>query len=110
MTLDLVLDILSWALFLVGGVAVVAGAVGILRFPDFYTRVHAAGVTDTAGGELILLGMLLQAPTWLVAVKLGFIGFFLFFTSPVATHALSHAAWVSGLKPRLGPDLKYEDD
>ena len=103
-------DILSWALFIIGGAGVVIGAVGIVRFPDFYTRLHAAGITDTAGAELILLGMLLQAPSFLVAAKLLFVGFFLFLTSPVSTHAIAHAAYVGGLRPMLGPDLKREGE
>ena len=108
--LDLIRDLLSWVLFVVGGFAVIVGAVGIVRFPDFYTRLHAAGMTDTAGAELILFGMMLQAPNWLVVAKLGFIGFFLFMTSPVATHAIAHAAWVVGMKPMLGPELKRDGD
>ena len=106
----LIRDILSWTLFLVGGFAVAAGAVGLVRFPDFYTRLHAAGVTDTAGAELIILGMLLQAPNWIVAVKLVFIGIFLGLTSPVATHAIAHAAHMVGFKPMLGDRLSYPDD
>ena len=110
MTLALVLDVLSWIFFIVGGLGVVIGAVGIVRFPDFYTRLHAAGVTDTAGAELILIGMALQAPSWIVAAKLAFIGFFLFLTSPVATHAIAHAAWVVGLKPLVGSELKRDGE
>lgn len=108
MTPAIILDAVSWILFLVGGAGVVVGAIGIARFPDFYTRLHAAGVTDTAGAELILLGMALQAPSWIVVAKLAFIGFFLFFTSPVATHAIAHAAWVVGLRPLVGPELTRE--
>ncbi|MFQ5563714.1 MAG: monovalent cation/H(+) antiporter subunit G [Parvularculaceae bacterium] len=108
--LDLLRDVLSWAAFLIGGAFVVIGAVGIVRFPDFFTRMHGAGVTDTAGAELILIGMALQAPNWITVAKLVFIGAFLMFTSPVATHAIAHAAWVVGLKPMLGPDLKREDE
>lgn len=107
MILDVIRDILSWVLFATGGVAVIAGALGILRFPDFYTRVHGAGVTDTAGGELIIIGMMLQAPNWIVAVKLGFIAVFLGLTSPVATHAIAHAAWMVGFRPMEGKDLRY---
>jgi len=103
----LVRDILSWALFLTGGAAVVIGALGIVRFPDFYTRLHAAGVTDTAGAELIVFAMMLQAPSWLIVAKLGFIAIFLALTSPVATHAMAHAAWRGGFKPLSGPDLRY---
>ncbi len=109
-SLELIRDILSWGLFLLGGAGVVIGAIGIVRFPDFYTRLHASGITDTAGAELILLGMILQAPNWLVVAKLVFVGFFLFMTSPVSTHAIAHAAWVVGLRPMLGPDLKREGE
>ena len=108
--LPLIRDIASWVLFLVGGAMVVIGAVGLVRFPDFFTRLHAAGVTDTAGAELIIIGMMLQSPSWLQVAKLGFIGIFLLLTSPVATHALAHAAWMTGFKPMQGPDLRYDGD
>ncbi|WP_243396492.1 monovalent cation/H(+) antiporter subunit G [Hyphococcus luteus] len=108
--IELIRNILSWGFFLAGGISVVSGAIGIVRFPDFYTRLHAAGVTDTGGAELILIGMLFQAPTWIVAVKILFIGFFLFFTSPVATHAIAHAAWMVGFRPLEGPELRYKEE
>ena len=110
MDLELLRDLLSWALFLIGGFAVVTGALGMVRFPDFYTRLHAAGVTDTAGAELIVIAMMLQAPSWIVVAKLGFIAAFLFLTSPVATHAVAHAAWMVGFKPLSGANLSYEGD
>ena len=103
-------DIAAWALMIVGGIAVVSGAIGLVRFPDFFTRLHAAGVTDTAGAELIILGMMLQSPTWLQVAKLAFIGAFLFLTSPVATHAIAHAAWMTGFKPMQGASLRYDGD
>ena len=81
-----------------------------MRFPDFYSRLHAAGVTDTAGAELMVIAMMLQAPNWLVVAKLAFIAVFLGLTSPVATHAIAHAAWMTGFKPMQGPDLRYEGD
>lgn len=108
--LYIIKDIVSWALMIAGGVAVVSGAIGLVRFPDFFSRIHAAGVTDTGGAELIIIGMLLQAPDWIVAAKLIFIGVFLFLTSPVATHAVAHAAWMTGFKPMQGPDLRYDGD
>ncbi|NOX82857.1 MAG: monovalent cation/H(+) antiporter subunit G [Alphaproteobacteria bacterium] len=106
----LVRDIASWALILLGSAAVVTGALGLVRFPDFYTRLHAAGVTDTAGAELIIFGMMLQAPTWIVVAKLGFIAVFLGLTSPVATHAIAHAAWMVGFRPLVGARLRYDED
>ena len=78
------------------------GAVGLLRMPDFYTRMHAASVIDTLGAGFILLGLVLQAGFTLVAVKLLMVGLLIFFASPTATHALARAAMVRGLKPLLG--------
>ncbi|MGA0115735.1 MAG: monovalent cation/H(+) antiporter subunit G, partial [Burkholderiales bacterium] len=79
-------NVVSWACLLAGAVFCVIGALGMLRMPDFYTRVHAASVTDTAGAGLLLLGMMLQAGFTLVTVKLIIIGLLIFFTSPTATH------------------------
>ena len=107
--LDLIRDGASIVLFLIGAAAVITGSVGLVRFPDFYTRLHAAGVTDTAGAELIVIAMMLQAPSWLVVAKLAFISFFLFMTSPVSTHAIAHAAWIVGIRPMLGPELEREE-
>jgi len=88
----LVPDVLSWLLLLGGGLFLVTGGIGVLRLPDFFTRLHAAGLTDTLGAALTLLGLALQAGFTLVSVKLLLIFGFLFFTSPTATHALAKAA------------------
>lgn len=82
---------------------VLAGTVGVLRLPDFYTRLHAAGMTDTLGAELILFALLLQADSLQMVLKILLVAFFLFVTSPTATHAVAHAAYRAGLKPLLGP-------
>ena len=99
--MSMVLDWMSWALLAVGGLFCIVGAVGVLRMPDFYTRLHAASVSDTLGAGLILLGLLLQAGWTLVAAKLVIIGLLIFFTSPAATHALARAALGHGLQPLL---------
>jgi multicomponent Na+:H+ antiporter subunit G len=96
------LDILSWVLLVAGGLFCVVGAIGLLRMPDFYTRVHAASVTDTLGVGFILLGLMLQAGWTLVTAKLVVIALLIFFTSPAATHALARAALERGLEPLLG--------
>lgn len=88
---------------LAGGLLCIVSSIGVLRFPDFYTRLHAASVTDTSGAALLLIGMALMAPNWLVLVKLLCIFIFLFLTSPTASHALVNAAHVAGLQPRIGP-------
>lgn len=100
--ISLLIDGASWALLVAGSFLVVVGALGLLRMPDFYTRLHPAGVTDTLGVDLILLGLMLQAGFSLVTVKLLLVGAFLFFTSPTSTHAIANAALVAGLKPRGG--------
>ena len=88
-----------------GGIFCVIGALGLIRMPDLYTRMHAASVTDTLGAGLILLGLILQAGLTLVAAKLLIVGVLILFTSPTATHALARAAFLRGVKPALaGPD------
>jgi len=99
--LNSVVDALSWACLAAGGFFCVVGAVGLLRMPDFYTRMHAASVIETLGAGLILVGLMLQAGFTLVAVKLLMVGVLIFFASPTATHALARAAMVRGLQPRL---------
>lgn len=99
--MNFLIDALSWACLLAGGFFCVLGAVGLLRMPDFYTRVHAASVVDTLGAGLMLLGMLLQAGLTLVGAKLLMIFVLLLLTSPTATHALARAAWVRGVVPLL---------
>lgn len=101
MTMSALLNALSWACLVSGAVFCVIGSIGLIRMPDFYTRVHAASVTDTAGAALLLVGMMLQAGFTLVTVKLIIIGLLIFFTSPTATHALCKAALTRGLKPVL---------
>ena len=100
--MSVALDIASWALILAGGSFCLVGALGLLRMPDFYTRVHAASVTDNVGSFAVLLGLALQAGLSLVTVKLVFIAALVFFTSPAATHALVKAARERGLKPLGG--------
>jgi multicomponent Na+:H+ antiporter subunit G len=101
--MNVAVSVASWVLLVAGGGFCVIGAIGLLRMPDVYTRVHAASITDTIGVGLLLLGMMLQAGLSLVTVKLGIIGLLIFFVSPTATHALVKAAMTRGVKPLLGP-------
>ncbi len=100
--LEIARHILASLSLLGGGFFVVAGAIGVLRMPDFYTRVHAAGVTDTLGAVLVLFGLILLSGFTLLSAKLALVGVFLLLTSPTATHAVTNAAHIAGLKPRLG--------
>jgi multicomponent Na+:H+ antiporter subunit G len=99
-----VLDVLSWACLVAGGAFCIIGGIGLIRMPDFYTRVHAASVTETLGAGLILLGLMFQAGFTLVLAKLVLVALLILFTSPTATHALTRAALVRGLKPVLSDE------
>lgn len=100
--MELALTIASWTALLAGSLFLLCGGIGILRFPNFYTRLHAAGVTDTMGAGLILLGLMMHGGFTLVTIKLILILGFLWFTSPTATHALAKAARHGKLEPLLG--------
>ncbi len=93
------LDIASWVLLTMGGISVLIGGIGALRLPDFYTRMHAAGLTDSIGAILVIVGIMLQAGLSLAMIKLGAILLFLQLTSPTASNALAVAAIRAGLKP-----------
>lgn len=99
--MNIAVDIASWIFLSAGGFFCIVGGLGLLRMPDFFTRMHAASVTDTLGAGLILAGLMLQSGLTLDAVKLAVIGLLIFFTSPAATHALAKAALGRGLKPLL---------
>jgi multicomponent Na+:H+ antiporter subunit G len=99
-----VLDILSWTLIIAGSFFTVSGAIGLVRMPDVYTRMHAASVTDTLGAGLLLAGLMVQAGLSLVTLKLLFILILFFFMGPVATHALALAALHAGVRPQLSED------
>lgn len=101
-----VLHLISWACLVAGGVFCMLGALGLVRMPDFYTRMHAASVIETLGAGLILSGLMLQAGFTLVTVKLLMLALLIFFASPTATHALAQAAMVRGLKPLLAEPEK----
>jgi multicomponent Na+:H+ antiporter subunit G len=93
-------DLLSGLALLAGVFFVIVGGVGMVRMPDFYTRLHAAGVTDTLGAGLILLGLMLQGGWTLITAKLLLILLFLWLTSPTAGHALVKAALSDPRNPR----------
>jgi len=98
----IVLEIASWACILLGSFFALAGALGLARMPDVFTRMHAASVTDTAGVGLLILGMILQAGPSLTAVKLFILLALFVFTGPVVTHALAQTCLHENIKPLLG--------
>jgi len=106
--MEMVLEVLAWVSIVAGLFFMLVGTLGVLRLPDVYTRLHAAGMTDTMGAGFLLLGMAFQTVIdmmhgetsyWLVLVRLVFVYAFLLFTSPIATHALARAGLAGGVEP-----------
>jgi multicomponent Na+:H+ antiporter subunit G len=96
---QILITILSGFFIACGVVALLIGSLGLLRLPDVYCRIHAVGMIDTAGASFIILGMIIHEGFTLVTVKLVLIGVFMFFTSPIATHAVAQVAYKSGVVP-----------
>jgi multicomponent Na+:H+ antiporter subunit G len=105
---ETLINVLSWILLLSGGAFGIIGGLGLLRFPDFYTRLHGAGVTDTLCALLIVLGLALQSGFSLLTIKLFLILLFLLFTAPTATHALARAAVIDKIEPQLADQPQGE--
>lgn len=87
-----VVDVLAWASMLAGSFVLIVTGLGILTLPDYYSRIHAASITDTLGAGLILFGLVVQAGFTLVAAKLVLVLLFLVLTGPPASHALAKTA------------------
>ena len=103
------LDIISSILLIVGLFFGLSGAVGGFRFPDFFTRVHAASVTDSIAAILVLTGLLLQTSLDINTAKLLFILVFILITSPTAAHALAKSARHGGLLTLPEEKAKQQD-
>ena len=97
--MEMLLSWLSGISLLLGTAALIVGALGLVRLPNLFSRIHAVGMMDTAGVALITLGMLIHEGFSLISVKLAVVGVFLFFTSPIATHAVAQVAHRSGFSP-----------
>jgi multicomponent Na+:H+ antiporter subunit G len=95
------MDILSWIFLMAGSLFAVVGGIGLLRLPDFFSRMHAGGMTDTMGAGLILTGLMFQTGLSLVTFKLVVITLLLLLSSPTSAHALAKSAISHGLKPLL---------
>ena len=89
-------------LLLVGSVFTLIGSIGIVRMPDVFTRLHAAGITDTLGAAGVLLGLALKAGFSLLLVKLLLMLVFLLLLNPTACHALARAALHGLRRPWMG--------
>ena len=93
--------------FLIGGLFFfITATIGLLRFPDFFTRLHATGKGDTLAVLLSLIGLGFYEGISLTGLKIVFIAVFMFFAQPTATHAISRAGLRCGLKPWMKGDVE----
>lgn len=108
--MELAREILAWVLILGGCFFTIVGAVGLVRFPDVYTRVHSVGIVDTVGAGFLLVGLTLYGGFTIVTIKLLMILAFIFFTSPTSSNAFANAVFSAGIKPLLAkPESEKED-
>lgn len=109
----MIVTIISVILILAGLVFFFGAALGLVRFPDFYSRTHAAGKGDTLSSFLVILGFAVYQlkdfesfshdwPVLLVILKLLAVSVFIFMTSPTSTHALMDAGWEDKVEPEIG--------
>ena len=90
--MDLFKDVITGICFFIGSLSIIIGACGLIKFPDVFSRIHAAGMIDTGGTAFFLIGMIVQTGWSLITVKLLLIGVFIFFTSPVSSHVTVNLA------------------
>lgn len=102
----IIADILRDIALGLGAFFVLVGALGLVRMPDVFTRMHAVSVIETLGVGLLVVGMMIEVGFGLVFLKLAFILVLFFFTGPVVIHALAQAALGSGTEPQLTEDRR----
>lgn len=94
-----IVDTLAVLFMAAGAFFIITGVVGLLKFPDFYTRLHATGKCDTVGQIFIVVGCMIYSGFSLISLKLFFVAAFYLLAGPSATHAIMKAAYTTGLKP-----------
>ena len=99
----MLVELFSWFFILLGSFLLLTGSIGLIRLPDFWSRLHGASIADTGGVLFLILGMMLHVPTIWVFFKLLAIAIFIFISSPTASHAIANAAFVKlGYKEKRG--------
>ncbi|MBN8828651.1 MAG: monovalent cation/H(+) antiporter subunit G [Sphingobacteriia bacterium] len=101
----IIVEYLANILILTGTIICLIGSIGLIKLPDFYTRLHAAGVIDSLGTVLIILGVAFKHGFSIFSLKIILLGIFAFITIPTNTHALAKAAFIGGLKPEGKEEL-----
>ena len=93
--MEMLLEIFGWFCILLGSFLLLTGSLGLIRLPDFWSRLHGASISDTGGMLFLILGMMLHATTIWIFFKLLAIAIFIFISSPTASHAIANAAFVT---------------
>lgn len=97
-----ILHLIGGGLVIAGTLLTLLGGIGVMRFPDVYTRIHAASLTDTGGATLVLVGLGLISGLTAETLKLALVWVFVMLTTPAAANALANAAFSAGHTPRIG--------
>jgi multicomponent Na+:H+ antiporter subunit G len=84
---------------LIGVLFFLSGTIGLLRLPDIYTRLHALTKADNVGLGFIIIGLAIQATSWLEVVKLLLIWFLVLLASATSCHLVADAALRSNIAP-----------
>ncbi|WP_440873792.1 monovalent cation/H(+) antiporter subunit G [Thalassotalea sp. PLHSN55] len=108
--MELLITIASGFFLLVGSFLCLSGGVGLIRFPDFYTRMHAVGVTDTLGAGMVLVGLMLLSTDILVLAKLVMVLLLTLLVGPTTSHVLAKAAYHNGLMPKNLASTEQDND
>ncbi len=95
---------IGFTIMVIGGIMSVLGSVGMIRFPDVYSRSQSQTVVIVGGTCLILFGAFMDLLASLTAVKMIFLIIIIFVTSPVGTHSITKAAYRAGVKPVVSRD------
>ncbi|MEF8873438.1 MAG: monovalent cation/H(+) antiporter subunit G [Candidatus Thermoplasmatota archaeon] len=102
---------IEYFLLFIGCTIMIFGAVGLLRFPDMYSRLHAATKTDTGGAMSILVATaLLTTAPWMVKMKLLILTFLIALINPMISHAIARGGHKSGIKPNVVVDMYARDN
>jgi multicomponent Na+:H+ antiporter subunit G len=100
--LDVVRTLTGGIIVAIGLLLMLGGALGVLRFPDFYTRLHAARVADTVGGVVLVIGLAVAAPSGDIALRLLLVAALMAALGPTLSHLMANAAHAAGLAPIAG--------
>lgn len=103
-------DILGIVLVFTGLFFMLVAAVGFVRLPDVFSRLHVTGILDTLGAPVVLIGVAVWVGPSLTAAKLILAIIFLYLTSPLVGHLLSRSAIEAGYKPDVVEDQSEPDD